>query len=276
MRSLVGLIAAGGRAARLAPLPCSKELLPVGYRRRPGDGAIRPKVASHYLIEKMSAAGASRAYVVVRPGKWDILEYYGDGSAFGIDLAYLVGDEPLGPPFTLDHAYPFVRDATVLFGFPDILFQPQDAFSSAVERLAETGADVVVGAFARNPEELFDVVDADPAGRVRRLAYDKPVVNRAQTEGRSWVFAVWGPAFTEFLHAEVGRLRARVENGAAAERREWPVGHFIDEAIDAGLHVNTVFFPGAAYTDIGEPERLARALRFPGVWDGLGEEPSQT
>jgi glucose-1-phosphate thymidylyltransferase len=275
MRPLVGLIAAGGRAARLAPLPCSKELLPVGYRRRPGDGGIRPKVASHYLVEKMVAAGATHAYVVVRPGKWDILEYYGDGSAFGIDLAYLVGDEPLGPPFTLDHAYPFVRDATVLFGFPDILFQPQDAFRSAVERLVETGADVVVGAYARNPEELFDVVDADPAGRVSRLAHDKPVVDRPRTEGRSWVFAVWRPTFTEFLHAEVGRLRARVENGATGERREWSVGHVIDEAIDAGLHVNSVFFPDAAYTDIGEPDRLARALRFPGVWDGFGEEPPQ-
>jgi glucose-1-phosphate thymidylyltransferase len=234
---------------------------------------MRPKVASHYLIEKMAAAGATRAYVVVRPGKWDILEYYGDGSAFGIDLAYLVADEPLGPPFTLDHAYRFVRDATVLFGFPDILFQPHDAFRGAVDRLETTGADLVVGAYARNPEELFDVVDTDQAGRVGRLAYEKPVVDRSMTEGRSWVFAVWGPAFTEFLHLEVGRLRARVDSGAAGTRREWPVGHVIDAAISAGLHVNSVFFPGAVYTDIGEPERLARALSFPGVWNGLDEEP---
>ena len=177
-RRLIGLLPAAGRATRLAPLPCSKELLPVGYRRSGVDGAIRPKVASHYLLEKMHAAGAREVYIIVRPGKWDIPEYYADGASFGMDIAYLVANEPLGPPFTLDHAYPFARDATVLFGFPDILFEPNDAFATGLARLDETGADMVVGAYPPHPDEAFDVVEADADGRVRLLAVKEQVGDR--------------------------------------------------------------------------------------------------
>jgi glucose-1-phosphate thymidylyltransferase len=263
---------AAGRATRLAPLPCSKELLPVGYRRSVVDGAIRPKVASHYLLEKMQAAGAREVYIVVRRGKWDILEYYGDGAGFGMDIAYLVADEPLGPPFTLDHAYPFVRDATVLFGFPDILFEPQHAFAMALERLDETDADVIVGAYPPHQDEAFDVVEADVDGRVMRLEAKEQVVDHTVAR-RSWVFAVWSPTFTEFLHMEIGRLRAVAQSGVAGPQPEWPVGSTIDAAIAAGLHVNSIYLPGAKYTDIGKPERLVRAIEFPGVWNGLGDEP---
>jgi len=268
---VIGLVPAAGRATRLAPLPCSKELLPVGYHRRV-DGALRPKVVSHYLLEKMRAAGAREVYIIVRQGKWDIPEYYGDGANFGLDIAYLVADEPLGPPFTLDHAHAFARDATVLFGFPDILFEPRDAFAKALARLDETGADVVVGAYPPHPDEAFDVVETDSDGRVRLLTAKEQVFDRTVSR-RSWVFAVWRPTFTEFLHVEISRLRALAQSGAAGPKPEWPVGSTIDAAIDAGLHVNSVFFTGARYTDIGKPERLVKAFEFPGVWGGLVDEP---
>lgn len=93
---VIGLIPCGGHATRIAPLPCSKEVLPVGLRRTL-DGSLRPKVVSHYLLEKMRVGGMHRAFFILRKGKWDIPEYYGDGAAFGMDLGYLMMGRPYGP-----------------------------------------------------------------------------------------------------------------------------------------------------------------------------------
>jgi glucose-1-phosphate thymidylyltransferase len=154
-RPIVGVIPAAGRATRLAPLPCSKELLPVGVHAEPAALRGRPKVVSHYLLERMRDAGASRVFFVVRSGKFDIADYHGDGSALGLNLAYLVMGEPWGPPFSIAQAAPFVGEATVLAGFPDILIEPRDAFARAVARLDATGADVVLGVYPLSRRDPF-------------------------------------------------------------------------------------------------------------------------
>ncbi|MGH7410208.1 MAG: dTDP-glucose pyrophosphorylase, partial [Candidatus Methylomirabilis sp.] len=64
-RDVIGLLPAGGEARRLAPLPCSKELYPLGFRSVDEGRSLRPKVACHYLLEKMRAAGITRAYIVL-------------------------------------------------------------------------------------------------------------------------------------------------------------------------------------------------------------------
>ncbi|RMD74724.1 MAG: nucleotidyl transferase, partial [Chloroflexi bacterium] len=67
---MIGLIPAGGMATRLGPLPCSKELLPVGGWAEP-DG-LRPRPIITYLLAQWQRAGITRAFIVVKPGKWDI------------------------------------------------------------------------------------------------------------------------------------------------------------------------------------------------------------
>ena len=53
LKDVVGLIPAGGAATRISPLPCSKELYPIGFRRIHGTAEQQPKVVCHYLFEKM-------------------------------------------------------------------------------------------------------------------------------------------------------------------------------------------------------------------------------
>jgi glucose-1-phosphate thymidylyltransferase len=50
---VIGLIPAGGQATRIAPLPCSKELFPLGFSSMNSGQGMRPKVVCHYLLEKM-------------------------------------------------------------------------------------------------------------------------------------------------------------------------------------------------------------------------------
>ena len=143
----MGLIPAAGRGTRLAPLPFSKELVPVGFQHASEGADRKPKPVSQYLLERMRLAGAQQVFFITRPGKGDIADYYGDGSRLGMDFAYLQARLPWGPPFSLSQAVPFIGDADVVFGFPDILIDPVDSFTPLLARQAETGADVVLGLF---------------------------------------------------------------------------------------------------------------------------------
>lgn len=76
-RRLVGLIPAAGRGTRLAPLPFSKELVPVGFQHASEGADRKPKPVSQYLLERMRLAGAQQVFFITRPGKGDIADYYG-------------------------------------------------------------------------------------------------------------------------------------------------------------------------------------------------------
>jgi glucose-1-phosphate thymidylyltransferase len=259
-RGVVGLVPAGGQATRLAPLPCSKELYPVGFGSIGGVGP-RPKVACQYLLEALRLAGTRKAYVVLAPGKWDIPAYLGDGSALGMDLAYVVRRLPFGTPYTLDQAYPFVHEAVVAFGFPDILFEPADAFTPLLERQATTNADVVLGLFPHDDPRTADMVDLDETGRVRSVTARVP----GTALRYAWVLAVWTARFTDFMHdylaAREAAGRSGVPRGGLSSERELSVGDLLQAALESGLHVDSVSFPNGLWVDIGTPDGLARALR---------------
>ncbi len=82
--------------------------------------------------------------VGIRQGKWDIPANLGSGQSLGLSLAYLVIERSPGVPYTLDAAYPHLRDATVALGFPDILFHGPDAYKRCLGRMESSGADVVL------------------------------------------------------------------------------------------------------------------------------------
>ncbi len=171
----MGLIPAGGYATRIEPLPCSKELYPVGFRSVGPNKSLRPKVVDHYLLERMQLAGASKVYVVLRNGKWDIPAYFGDGTLIGCPIAYLMLGVPFGAPYTLDQAWPFVQNVRVVFGFPDILFEPHDVFVRLLDHQAATKADIVLGLFPAHAPSTADMVELDGAGRIRGIKI-KPAV----------------------------------------------------------------------------------------------------
>jgi glucose-1-phosphate thymidylyltransferase len=252
-REVLGLIPAGGKATRLAPLPGSKEMFPVGFRPTEAGQSLRPKVVSHYLLEKMRIAGISKAYFVLAPGKWDIPAYFGDGSLLNMHLAYLILGAPFGVPFTLDQAYPFVLRDTVAFGFPDILFDCEDGFSKLLVQQAASHADIMLGLFpANHPFSQEDRVDFNDDGEVREIIL-KPSQSRLRY---SWAIAVWNPSFTRFLHDYVA------DNKPTAERSsELSAGHAIQAAIRTGLRVIGLILNEKPYLDIGSPEGLHEAIR---------------
>jgi glucose-1-phosphate thymidylyltransferase len=246
-RPLLGLIPAAGRAERLGPLPCSKELLPIGFRETPRGPA--PKVAGHYLLERFRAGGIGKVFMVLHESKVDVPRYFGTGAIADVALAYLMIPGSRSVPETLDRAFPFTEGAIVALGFPDVIFQPADAYARLVERQAATAADLVLGLFPTERFRTTDMVELGAAGRVVRVE----VRPESTTLRFNWLIAVWGPAFTRFLHEAV--------QGQAVGEGEFQIGAVVRGAVEAGLHVEGVEFPEGSYRDVGTPAELAAAMR---------------
>jgi glucose-1-phosphate thymidylyltransferase len=250
----VAVIPAAGLASRLGAIPCSKEVLPVAFPGGDQDGASTI-TACEFLIHRFRNAGARRVFVVLRQGKWDIPAYLGDGERFGVDIAYLMMRVPFGQPYTVDAAHPFVRGKTVLFGYPDILFERADAFLPLLQRKEESGADVVLGVFPADRPEKMDMVRLDGNGGVAGF-----VVKPRQTElTHTWLIAAWSSRFTDFLHDHLGR---RLREGAVQHStgRELFLGDVLHSALDAGLPFEAVRFEDSDYIDVGTPDDLSRAV----------------
>lgn len=256
-RDVIGVIPAAGRATRLGPLPCSKELLPVGFQGMDKDRGVRPKPVGQFLLEHFRRAGAKRAFIVIRKGKWDIPEYFGDGSSLDLSIGYLIMNLPHGAPYTIDQAYPFIQEATILFGFPDILIEPEDAYPRLLEHLEVTGADVVLGLFPTEQPYLCDPIEFDDEGRIHNILI-KPADSDLRT---TWTIAAWAPSFTRFLHEHLAEVE-RAADAPTDPRRELYMSHVIMAAIESGLRVEGLHLPGAHFLDIGVPENLIRVLRI--------------
>jgi glucose-1-phosphate thymidylyltransferase len=249
-RKVVAVIPAAGSAARLSPLPCSKELYPIGLHTE-GDGVQRPKVVAQYLLEKLKRAGIAKVFISLRRGKADIMNYFGEGKSLGLDIAYLVTEVPYGAPYTIDRAHEFVKDDIVALGFPDILFDADEAFSALLHRLSQTQADVVLGLFPADRPDKCDMVAVDAAGVVEQIVIKQKDCVLTET----WGIAVWAPRFSAYLH---GYLKTHLSGAATA--KELFVGDVIRAAIADGLRVEAIRVSDSPFIDIGTPEDLARAV----------------
>jgi len=251
MYELVGLIPAAGQARRLAQLPCSKEIFPVGFINcQNGDREeCCPKPVSLYLIERLRRAEVKRAFLILNKEKCDIIRYYGNGTQFGLSLAYLIQEKPLGMPDAINQAYPWIKSQTVLFGMPDTIFYPEDAYSILLDNHRQTGADLTLGLFPTNKPERFGMVSYD---QNYSLIYtiDKPVQTQLKY---MWGIGCWKFTFTEFLMEEIRELIPR--------REETILGDIFQAAMEAGLAVKVVPFEQGEYIDIGNLEDLTHAIQ---------------
>jgi glucose-1-phosphate thymidylyltransferase len=258
-KDIVGLIPAAGNAVRLQPLPCSKEIFPVGFSTGRETSAKCIKPVCSQLLESMSFAGVTKAFFVLRKGKWDIPSYLGDGEQYGLRVAYLITDSSSGVPFTIDQAFPFVKNARVVFGFPDILFEPKDAFIHLIKRQTETGTDIVLGLFPASSPAKMDMVEFDRDNRVLAI-HPKPTKTSLTY---TWIMAVWTPRFTSFSHQKLLRESAQAHQllQEIGPDSELYLGHVIEAAIDEDLNVEAVIFSEGKCLDLGTSEDLLMALR---------------
>jgi glucose-1-phosphate thymidylyltransferase len=218
-------------------------------------------VAIDLLLARLAAAGVRRAYAVVDRAKADLLRHLaapGRGSSREPAVALLPITGSPSVPHSLDRAHPFLAPEPapwVALGFPDVLFEPRDAFACLVERRRQTGAAVVLGLFPPRDPRTTDLVDAGQDGRVRRIE----VRPEASDLRLNWLIALWDGRFTGFLHRWVAAA-------GEAEGSEPALGAAFGAALAAGLELQSVAFPEGRYLDLGTPGGYATALRRGSGW----------
>ena len=248
---ILGLIPAAGHGYRISPLPGSKELFPIGFREihQGEEIQLRPKVISQYLIDNMLQAGARKIFTVLARGKTDIMDYHGSRNAHGGSIAYLFDDNVRGMPYTMDVAWPWIKGNTVLFGMPDTIFTPADAFSQLLAQQRTSNADLTLGVFPTDCPEKLCPVALNASGRVITMT-DKP---ENPEINNTWGCGVWAERFSEFMHAYL--------NSSAARNGETVLAEVFLAALDEGLRIYGLYFDDGEYVDIGTPNDLVMAVR---------------
>ena len=249
--SIAGIIPMAGKASRLGNIPFSKELYPLGY------AGNRIKVVSEHLMESMALAGAEHLHIVLRNGKWDIPAFYGSDFGTSTSIAYHIARYEYGVPFTVHQAYPFIKDKFVLLGFPDILFEPRDAFLSLHHKLMNSKAMVGLGLFPVTNPCKYDMVGLDQQERIREIQI-KPVSTGYHY---AWIIAAWKPEFNAFIHEYI-QMQLMSKSTDELESLELHFGNILISAIEKGMHIMGVKFEDGRSIDIGTPEDLANCRRY--------------
>ncbi len=241
---VIGIIPACGKAERLSPLPCSKEIYPVGLQYSDHFKKFFPKVICDYLLEYFEKAEIANVHFIIRSDKQDIPEYFKKRVDIPLKIFFSEMDHSPGTPFTIDSIYDITRDKITALGFPDILIKPATAYHNVLTRLMKTDFDVVLGLFPIETKYSWDMVEFN------QTTVEKIIIKSPETVLEfGWTIAIWKPSFTAFMHEYLKQIQP-------LDCQELYVGNVIQAAISAGLKVGYELFDSGACIDLGKPEDL--------------------
>ena len=218
------VIMAGGEGKRLRPLTrnCPKPMLPV-----------QGKPMLEILLERCKAAGLCQFYFAVNYLKQQIIDHFGDGSRWGVDIHYLKETQPLGTAGALS-LLPEITEDPVLMLNGDVLTQVPFPALLRFHQEHQAVATVCV----REHETVI------PYGVAR-------------TEGTRLVALEEKPTLTHYVNAGVYVLSPQVwKSLKRAEACDMPELLESLQQSNQPIHV----FPIHEYwLDVGHPETLAQA-----------------
>jgi len=236
MERLKGLILSGGRGTRLRPIThtSAKQLVPV---------ANRPVL--FYGIQAMADAGIREVGIIIAPETGDeIRAAAGDGSRFGVQITYIVQDEPAGLAHAVLTAEPFLgADPFVMYLGDNLL---QGGIEDLVDAFQRNAPDALILLTPVSDPEHYGVAELQD-GRVVALA-EKP----AQPKTNLALVGVY--MFTPAIHDAARAI-------PPSARGELEITDAIQHLVDGGRRVEPHVVKGW-WKDTGRLEDMLEANRL--------------
>jgi mannose-1-phosphate guanylyltransferase len=222
------VVLVGGKGTRLRPLTLSapKPMLPT---------AGTPFLS--HLLSRIRAAGITHVVLGTSYRAEVFEDFFGDGSVFGLELEYVVEDEPLDTAGAIRNVYEHLRadDAVIFNG--DILSGAD--LGELVRSHRDASADVTLHLQRVDDPSRFGSVPTDAVGRVLEFLEKTPNPPTDQINAGCYVFR-----------------RSVVESippgrRVSVERETFP------QLLASGAHVHG-FVDDSYWLDVGTPEAFVR------------------
>lgn len=233
-----GLILAGGNGTRLWPLTqsISKQLVPV-----------YDKPLIYYPLSTLMSAGIREIGIITTPKDQPVFRsLLGDGSAFGINITYLVQPKPEGLAQAFIIGEDFIGNSSVCLILGDNIFHGADLDTSLKRDFTRTEARIF--AYEVDQPQEYGVVEFDASGRAISIE-EKPAKPKSK-------FAVPGIYFYQNSVIEIAK---KIK---PSPRNELEITEVNNHYLNLGQLEVVTLARGTAWLDTGNVDAMFAAANY--------------
>ena len=237
---MIGLIPAAGKGTRLEPLTRAlpKEMLQVGE-----------KPIIDHVIDQFREAGIEKVFIVVGYRKEAIINYLGNGSAYGMSIAYLFQEKREGLAKAIEMVKDFANEQfCVVLG--DNYIEPKDLLKEMIEQHNSKKASVTLAVHEREEVSSLGVVKLEESSDKIVDLVEKPPKGEEPSKLAIMGMYVFNPEIFDAI--------AKTKPGA---KDEYQITDSIKILAEEGKEVHALEHKGAWF-DIGTKEGLLEANQF--------------